>query len=148
MQGEDAVDAGAAATAQAATGDTELNRSGEGVRSPGGPDGEEARVPLECYVAMSTLLSFRGTLLKGQGGMAVGTSAGGLRLRKSDIDGALKIASLSEVKASLRMLQNYLDKGVLHSVPSLGSTIPAASPGTRASPGIAAPGVTFSSRLG
>ena len=99
-------------------------------------------MPLECYVAMSTLLSFRGTLLKGQGGMAVGTSAGGLRLRKSDIDGALKIASLSEVKASLRMLQNYLDKGVLHSIPSPGSTIPDASPGTPASPGIAASDVS------
>ena len=142
MQGEDAVDAGAAATAKAATGDTELNRSGEGVRSPGGPDGEEARVPLECYVAMSTLLSFRGTLLKGQGGMAVGTSAGGLRLRKSDIDAALKIASLFEVKGSLRMLQNYLDRGVLHSVPSPGSTILDASPGTPASPGIAASDVS------
>jgi DNA-binding beta-propeller fold protein YncE len=147
VQGEDEVDAGAEAAAKAATGDTELNRSGESVLSPGGqeqgPDGEEARVPLECYVAMSTLLSFRGTLLKGQGGVAVGTSAGGLRLRKSDIDAALKIASLSEVKASLRMLQNYLDKGVLHSVPnSLCSTIPDASPGTPASPGIAASDVS------
>jgi len=144
VQGEDAVDSGAEATAKADTGGTEPNRSGEGVRSPGrqGPDGEEARVPLECYVAMSTLLSFRGTLLKRQGGVAVGTSAGGLRLRKSDIDAALKIASLSEVKASLRMLQNYLDKGVLHSVPSLGSTIPDASPGTPASPGIAASDVS------
>jgi len=146
VQGEDAVDAGAEATAKAATGDTDLNRLRESVLSPGGqeqgPAGEEARVPLECYVAMSTLLSFRGTLLKRQGGVAVGTSAGGLRLRKSDIDAALKIASLSEVKASLRMLQNYLDKGVLHSVPSLGSTIPDASPGTPASPGIAASDVS------
>ena len=57
---------------------------------------------------------------------------------------ALKIASLSEVKASLRMLQNYLDKGVLHSVPSLGSTsgTPVPDASLPASPGIAASDVS------
>jgi hypothetical protein len=103
--------------------------------SPGGQE-EEVRAPLECYLAMSTLLSFRDTLLKRP---VFGTPVA--KLNKSDVDAALKVASLSEVKASLRMLQSYLSQGVLHPVPSPSSTIPRdASPDTPASDVLTAPG--------
>ena len=71
-----------------------------------GDDGDEFRVPMECYIAMSNLLSFRSSLIKREV-----SSGNKLTLCKTDVDTALKISSLPEVKASLRKLHVYLDAG-------------------------------------
>ena len=80
---------------------------------------------------LQSLLSFKSDLIKSKDALSGATA-----LRKSDIDEALKRASLAEVKASLRMLRVYLEVESTVLPPSPASTLaPSPSPALSLSSG-------------
>ena len=110
-----------------------------GEDTPAGKGGDAGEgLPFECYMAMATLLSFKSDLIPSK--VAVGNE-----LRKSDIDEALKRASLAEVKTSLRILRAHLEVVSASSLAPSPASNPTPtpsglsfSPGTTASTAVAA----------